>query len=94
MLQLGPYPLDNVEIWGLAWPVKECHMTAGEPVLVVLGSVLQIIILLENEATTKIIAYIRTHGVSQGCMYTETYPLFTESASGDTCQGEGRIPKP
>ncbi|GBM58037.1 hypothetical protein AVEN_170644-1 [Araneus ventricosus] len=38
-------------------------MTAGEPVLVVLGSVLQIIILLENEATTKSIAYIRTHGV-------------------------------
>ncbi|GBN32635.1 hypothetical protein AVEN_130730-1 [Araneus ventricosus] len=38
-------------------------MTAGEPVLDVLGSVLRIIILLENEATTKRIACIRTHGV-------------------------------
>ncbi|GBO27888.1 hypothetical protein AVEN_241639-1 [Araneus ventricosus] len=62
-LQVGPYPLDNVKVWELAWPVKECHMTAEEPVLDVLGSVLQIIILLENEATTKKIAYIRTHGV-------------------------------
>ncbi|GBM18868.1 hypothetical protein AVEN_137249-1 [Araneus ventricosus] len=62
-LQLGLYPLDNVKVWGLAWPVKECHMKAGEPVLDVLGPVLQIIILLENEATTKRIAYIRTHGI-------------------------------
>ncbi|GBN80638.1 hypothetical protein AVEN_21363-1 [Araneus ventricosus] len=38
-------------------------MTAGELVLDVLGSVLQIIILLENEATTKRIACIRTHCV-------------------------------
>ncbi|GBM73930.1 hypothetical protein AVEN_133565-1 [Araneus ventricosus] len=56
-------PLDNVKVWGLAWLVKEGHMTAGEPVLDVLGSVLRIIILLENEATTKRIACIRTHGV-------------------------------
>ncbi|GBN79153.1 hypothetical protein AVEN_93679-1 [Araneus ventricosus] len=62
-LQLGPYPLVNAKVWGLAWPVKECHMTAGKPVLDVLGSVLRIIILLENEATTKRIACIRTHGV-------------------------------
>ncbi|GBN48397.1 hypothetical protein AVEN_146579-1 [Araneus ventricosus] len=38
-------------------------MTAGELVLDVLGLVLRIIILLENEATTKRIACIRTHGV-------------------------------
>ncbi|GBN50378.1 hypothetical protein AVEN_158498-1 [Araneus ventricosus] len=38
-------------------------MTAGRPVLYVLGSVLRIIILLENETTTKRIACIRTHGV-------------------------------
>ncbi|GBO25728.1 hypothetical protein AVEN_181852-1 [Araneus ventricosus] len=38
-------------------------MTVGELVLDVLGSVLRIIILLENEATTKRIACIRTHGV-------------------------------
>ncbi|GBM49797.1 hypothetical protein AVEN_266131-1 [Araneus ventricosus] len=38
-------------------------MTAGESVLDVLGSVLWIIILLENEVTTKRIACIRTHGV-------------------------------
>ncbi|GBN80507.1 hypothetical protein AVEN_207961-1 [Araneus ventricosus] len=38
-------------------------MTAGEPVLDVLGSVLRIITLLENEATTKRIVYIRTNGV-------------------------------
>ncbi|GBM78013.1 hypothetical protein AVEN_13031-1 [Araneus ventricosus] len=38
-------------------------MTAGESVLDVLGSVLRIIILLENETTTKRIACIRTHGV-------------------------------
>ncbi|GBN20102.1 hypothetical protein AVEN_30965-1 [Araneus ventricosus] len=38
-------------------------MTAGESVLDVLGSVLRIIMLLENETTTKRIACIRTHGV-------------------------------
>ncbi|GBM76020.1 hypothetical protein AVEN_68967-1 [Araneus ventricosus] len=38
-------------------------MTAGEPVLDVLGSVLRIIILLENKATTKRIVCILTHGV-------------------------------
>ncbi|GBM14443.1 hypothetical protein AVEN_246603-1 [Araneus ventricosus] len=38
-------------------------MTAGEPVLDELGSVLRIIILLENEATTKRIACVWTHGV-------------------------------
>ncbi|GBM57076.1 hypothetical protein AVEN_261419-1 [Araneus ventricosus] len=65
-LQLGPYPLDNAMVWGLAWPVKEGHMTAGVPVLDVLGSVLRIIILLENEATTKRIACIRWHGVLKG----------------------------
>ncbi|GBN10072.1 hypothetical protein AVEN_136269-1 [Araneus ventricosus] len=59
----SPYPLDNVKVWRLAWSVKEGHMTAGEPVLDVLGSVLRIIILLENEATTKRIACLRTHGV-------------------------------
>ncbi|GBM97559.1 hypothetical protein AVEN_195416-1 [Araneus ventricosus] len=32
-LQLHPYPLYNVKVWGLAWPVKEGHLTAGEPVL-------------------------------------------------------------
>ncbi|GBO11046.1 hypothetical protein AVEN_69375-1, partial [Araneus ventricosus] len=58
-----PYPLDNVKVWALAWPVKEGHMTAGEPVLGVLGLVFWIIILLENEATTKRIACIQTHGV-------------------------------
>ncbi|GBO00316.1 hypothetical protein AVEN_105570-1 [Araneus ventricosus] len=52
-LQVSPYPFNNVKVWELAWPVNECHMTAEEPVLDVLGSVLQIIILLENEATTK-----------------------------------------
>ncbi|GBL84947.1 hypothetical protein AVEN_42210-1 [Araneus ventricosus] len=62
-LQLCPYPFDNVKVSGLAWPIKEGHMTAGEPVLDVLGSVLRIIILWENEATTKRIACIRTHGV-------------------------------
>ncbi|GBN25594.1 hypothetical protein AVEN_153974-1 [Araneus ventricosus] len=62
-LQLGPYALVNVKVWRLAWTVKEGHMTAGEPVLDELGSVLRIIILLENEATTKRIACIRTHGV-------------------------------
>ncbi|GBM41902.1 hypothetical protein AVEN_13621-1 [Araneus ventricosus] len=71
-LQLGPYPLDNVKVWGLAWPVKIGHMTAGEPVLDVIGSVLLIIILLENEATTNRIACIRTH--VQGCLRAETYP--------------------
>ncbi|GBN96990.1 hypothetical protein AVEN_111558-1 [Araneus ventricosus] len=60
-LQLGPYPLDNVVVWGVAWPANEGHMTAGEPFANVLGLVLRIIILLENEATT--IACIRTHGV-------------------------------
>ncbi|GBN52676.1 hypothetical protein AVEN_28817-1 [Araneus ventricosus] len=44
-------------------PSKEAHMTAGELVLDVLGSVLRIIILLENEVITKIIACIRKHGV-------------------------------
>ncbi|GBM93136.1 hypothetical protein AVEN_27377-1 [Araneus ventricosus] len=29
-LQLSLYPLDNVKVWGLSWPVKEDHMTAGE----------------------------------------------------------------
>ncbi|GBM53457.1 hypothetical protein AVEN_238318-1 [Araneus ventricosus] len=62
MFQLSSYPLDNVKVWELAWPVKEGRMTAGELVLDVLGSVIRIIILLENEATTKRIAYIRTHG--------------------------------
>ncbi|GBN41857.1 hypothetical protein AVEN_196759-1 [Araneus ventricosus] len=38
-------------------------MTMGELVQDVLGSVLRIIILLENEATTKRIACIRTHVV-------------------------------
>ncbi|GBM00892.1 hypothetical protein AVEN_151356-1 [Araneus ventricosus] len=38
-------------------------MTAEEPVLDELGLVLRIIILLENEATTKRIACIRTRGV-------------------------------
>ncbi|GBN12362.1 hypothetical protein AVEN_245802-1 [Araneus ventricosus] len=62
-LQLGPYPLDNVKVCGLAWPVEEGHITAGEPVVNVLGSLFRIIILLENEATTNRIACIRTHGV-------------------------------
>ncbi|GBM52254.1 hypothetical protein AVEN_39768-1 [Araneus ventricosus] len=62
-LQLGPYSLDNVKVWGLAWPVKECHMTMEEPVLDVLGSVLWVIILLENESKTKRIACMWTHGV-------------------------------
>ncbi|GBL82347.1 hypothetical protein AVEN_252507-1 [Araneus ventricosus] len=65
-LQIGPYPYDNVKVWGLAWPVKEGRMTAGESVLDALGSVLRIIILLENEETTKRErerACIRTHGI-------------------------------
>ncbi|GBN17814.1 hypothetical protein AVEN_177473-1 [Araneus ventricosus] len=62
-LQPGPYPLYNVKVWGLDWPVKEGHVTAGALVLVVFGSVLRIIILLENETTSKRIASIRTHGV-------------------------------
>ncbi|GBN90608.1 hypothetical protein AVEN_275084-1 [Araneus ventricosus] len=62
-LQLGPYPLDNVKVWGLAWSANEGQMTAGKPVLDVLGSVLRIIILPENEATTKRIACIRMYGV-------------------------------
>ncbi|GBN25232.1 hypothetical protein AVEN_174919-1 [Araneus ventricosus] len=77
-LHLGPYHLDNVKVWELAWPDKEGHMTAGEPVLDVFGSVLRIIgkcwILLENEATTKRIACIRTPWCSQGCPHTEIYP--------------------
>ncbi|GBN93645.1 hypothetical protein AVEN_73830-1 [Araneus ventricosus] len=55
-LRLGPFPLDDFKVWGLARPVKEGHMTAGEPVLDELGSVLRIIILLENKVTTKRIA--------------------------------------
>ncbi|GBM00902.1 hypothetical protein AVEN_151364-1 [Araneus ventricosus] len=62
-LQLGPYPLVNVKVWRLAWTVKEGHMIAGEPVPDELGLELRVIILFENEATTKRIACIRTHGV-------------------------------
>ncbi|GBO08101.1 hypothetical protein AVEN_243366-1 [Araneus ventricosus] len=38
-----PIPLDNLKVWGLAWTVKEDHMTAWEPVLDVLGSVLRLL---------------------------------------------------
>ncbi|GBM43777.1 hypothetical protein AVEN_109629-1 [Araneus ventricosus] len=68
-LQLCPYPLDNVKVWGLASPIKEGHMTAGEPVLDVLGLVLRIIILLEKLSDDQ-----------ENCVhtdswcYTETYP--------------------
>ncbi|GBM79186.1 hypothetical protein AVEN_209516-1 [Araneus ventricosus] len=58
-----PSILTHNPLWGLAWPVKEGHMTARELVLDVFGSVFRIIILLKNEATTKRIACIRTHGV-------------------------------
>ncbi|GBL91603.1 hypothetical protein AVEN_23657-1 [Araneus ventricosus] len=88
--QLGPYSFANVKVWGLAWSVKESHMTAGEPVRDVLGSVLPIIILLENEATINRIECIQEHGVlkdvfilklihdslntPQGALQTMTFP--------------------
>ncbi|GBM44055.1 hypothetical protein AVEN_223177-1 [Araneus ventricosus] len=62
-LQIGPYSLHHVKVWGLAWSVKEGHMKAGGSLPDVLGSALRVIILLENETTTKKIACIRTHGI-------------------------------
>ncbi|GBN04627.1 hypothetical protein AVEN_9611-1 [Araneus ventricosus] len=59
-LQLSPYLLDNVKVWGLAWPVKEGHMTAGEPVL----DVLRFIILLEMKP--------RMHE-QENCIHTDAW---------------------
>ncbi|GBM13331.1 hypothetical protein AVEN_226309-1 [Araneus ventricosus] len=66
-LQVGP--LDNVKVWGLAWPVKEGHMTAGEPAPDVLGSMLWIIILLGNEATTRELRVYRRRVFSRMSSY-------------------------
>ncbi|GBM77928.1 hypothetical protein AVEN_89590-1 [Araneus ventricosus] len=59
-LQLSPYPLGNVKVWGFGLASQGGSHDGGRTSF---GLVLRIIILLENEATSKRIACIRTHGV-------------------------------
>ncbi|GBN58677.1 hypothetical protein AVEN_177824-1 [Araneus ventricosus] len=60
MRQLGPYPLDNVKVWG--W-LGQSRSDGGRTFSGCAWIELRIIMLLENESTTMRIACIWTHGV-------------------------------